>query len=264
MLWRALSAIIVLFWAVMTGLLIRDTYFPDHSRFAEVPVRHVLDLFLTEAAAFNNTLHLLHGQEKIGHASFTIRKVSDESVAVPEYAVLIHGVVDVPSEEGKVKANFMLAGELEAAEKWKRIEAEVSAAAAQMEAKMSWAAGDRLPQIEVKKAGQVVMNTAMAEAMMKLPDVPGGKSDLLAKLMPGLSLNAEQASMLRFQAREGVMDLAGKRRRCFIVTLAAMQGLEVKVFFTEIGELARIELPQNYRLIEPMMHGLEPGLNTLE
>lgn len=264
MLWRLFSVIIVLFWAVMTGLLIRDTYFPDHSRFAEVPVRHVLDLFLTEAAAFNNTLHLLHGDEKIGHASFTIRKVSEASAPVPEYAVLVHGVVAVPTEAGKVNANYMLAGELTDAERWRHFEAEVTAQSVQMEAKLSWAAGDRLPQIEVKKAEQVIMNTAMAEAMIKLPNLLGGKSDLWSKFMPGLSSDPNTTPALKLQAREGVMELAGKRRRCFIVTLAAIQDLEVKAFFTEIGELARIEMPQNYRLIEPMMHGLEPGLQTLE
>lgn len=264
MLWRFISAFIIVFWAVMTGLLIRDTYFPDHSRFAEVPVSHVFDLFLTEAAAFNNTLHLLHGDQKMGHASFTIRKVSDESAAEPEYAVLVHGLVEIPSESGKVNASFMMEGELWQAEHWKHFEAEVTAQAAQMEAKMSWNEGDRLPLIEVKKANQVVMNTQMAEAMLKLPEMLGGQSDLLAKMMPGLSAKGSEGSALKLQAREGVMELAGKSRRCFIVTLVAMQGFEVKVFFTEIGELARVELPQGYRLIEPMMHGLEPGLSTLE
>ena len=262
MAWRFLTAIIVLFWAVMTGLLIRDTYYPDHSRYAEVPVSHVLDLFLTEAAAFNNTLHLLHGDQKMGHASFTIRKVSEESAEVPEYALLVHGVVEIPADAGKVNANFMLAGELLRAEQWKHFEAEVTAPNAQLEARMSWTMGDRLPQIEVKKAEQVVMNTAMAEAMMKLPDELGGKFQLLTKILPGLSVNQASLAASRIQAREGVMELAGKRRRCFIVTFAAMQGLEVKIYFTEIGELARIELPQNYRLIEPMMHGLEPGLTS--
>lgn len=262
MVWRIFTAIIVLFWAVMTGLLIRDTYYPDHSRYAEVPVSHVLDLFLTEAAAFNNTLHLLHGDQKTGHASFTIRKVSEESAEVPEYAVLVHGVVEIPTEAGRVNANFMLAGELLKAEQWKHFEAEVTAPNAQLEARMSWSLGDRLPAIEVKKAEKVVMNTTMAEAMLKLPESLVSQSQLMDRILPGLSLKEDSIAAPRLQAREGVMNLAGKRRRCFIVTLAAMQGLEVKAFFTEIGELARIELPQNYRLIEPMMHGLEPGLTS--
>jgi hypothetical protein len=60
------------------------------------------------------------------------------------------------------------------------------------------------------------------------------------------------------------MELAGKRRRCYFVTLSPMQGMEMRIYFTEIGELARIELPQGYRLIEPMVHGLDPSMNTIE
>jgi hypothetical protein len=109
MFWRFLTAIIVVFWAVMTGLIIRDIYFPDHSRFAVVPVSMVFDLFLSEAVAFNNTLHLYHLDEKIGHASFTIRKVSEDAEE-PLYAFLATGSVRTPREKDKVKASFKLSG----------------------------------------------------------------------------------------------------------------------------------------------------------
>jgi hypothetical protein len=41
-----------------------------------------------------------------------------------------------------------------------------------------------------------------------------------------------------------------------------MQGYEAQLYFTEIGELARVDLPGGYRLLEPMLHGLEKGLTT--
>ena len=58
MFWRFLTAIIIVFWAVMTGLMIRDVYFPDHSRFAVVPVSMVFDLFLSEP----RIIHILRTQ----------------------------------------------------------------------------------------------------------------------------------------------------------------------------------------------------------
>jgi hypothetical protein len=261
MFWRFLTAIIVLFWAVMTGLIIRDTYFPDHSRFAAVPVSMVFDLFLSEAAAFNNTLHLYHLDEKIGHASFVIREVSDD-VEEPLYAFLATGSVSVPVEKQKVNATFRLGGSLLRAEQWQSFEFEFKAPAAQTEATIAWKQGGKLPKIEVKKGGQVVMNTQMAQTMLDVSAGMAGKSDWLAKMLPAGVL--PEASAMLLQAREGTMELAGKRRRCYVVTLSPMKGVEMRMYFTEIGELARIELPQDYRLIEPMMHGLEPGMNTLE
>ena len=73
MIWRTAAAFVVLFWAVMTGLLLRDVYFPDESRFAEVPPKYVFDLFLKQAEVTANTLHLYHRDQKIGHASLLTR-----------------------------------------------------------------------------------------------------------------------------------------------------------------------------------------------
>jgi len=261
MFWRILSGVILLFWAVMTGLLIRDTYFPDHSRFAVVPVQMIFDLFLKDAAAFNNTLHIYHGKEKIGHASFNIRLL-EEAAGEPVYGILANGSVNVPTEVGSVNAVFSLNGRLLRAESWQDFKVEVKAPASQMQGLISWKQGDTLPELEVKKAGQVVMNTEMARAMLSLSESLGGKADLLAGMLPAGALS--ESSAKRLSAREGQMDLAGKRRRCYVVTMTFLQGYEMQMFFTELGELARIDLPQDYRLIEPLMHGLEASLNSFE
>jgi hypothetical protein len=261
MLWRILSVVIVLFWAVMTGLIIRDTYFPDHSRFAVVPPRFVFDLFLTEAAAFNNTLHLYKEKDKIGHTTFTIRRDGDDEIA-PVYAVLASGVVDL--QEGKTSGHdisFRLTGDLADAERWTSLDLELKSISADTLATMSWKEGSKLPSIEVKKGGQLVMNTHFIQTMMAMKGAfGGGETEWLSQL----SKVQQEAKNVPLSAREGLMDLAGKQRRCYIVTLEIMQMEQIRLYFTEVGELARIELPQGYRFIEPMMHGLERGMNTLE
>lgn len=259
MLWRILSAVIVLFWAVMTGLIIRDTYFPDHSRFAVVPPRFVFDLFLTEAAAFNNTLHLYQGPKKIGHTTFTIRRDGSEESA-PLYGLLASGTVDFPGPGKTVNdVTFRLTGELADAERWESFDLEVQSDAAKMQGTVEWKLGDKLPKVEVKKDEQVVMNTALMETMMAMQGKLGGGLEWLTQLR---AMQAGAAAS-PLTAREGVMDLAGKKRRCYIVTLKVLQTEEVRIYFTEVGELARIELPQDYRFIEPMMHGLERGVDTM-
>jgi len=262
MFWRILSALIVLFWALMTGLIIRDTYFPDHSRFAVVPSQYVLDLFLTEAAAFNNTLHLYHCRERIGHTTFAIRRQSEEGAPLV-YALLATGSVNLPGEGAKPsEASFRLNAELAGAERWQGLDLEVRAIATKMHATLSWKEGEKLPAVEVKQGDQIILNTEILQTMMAIQGIgAGGKFDWLT---PMLKARGAAGGTPALQAREGVMDLAGRQRRCYIITLQIMQMTEVRAFFTEVGELARIELPQDYRLIEPMMHGLEPGMNTME
>ncbi|SKA92600.1 hypothetical protein SAMN02745166_01917 [Prosthecobacter debontii] len=262
MLWRILSALIVLFWAMMTGLIIRDTYFPDYSRFAVVPPRFVFDLFLSEAAAFNNTLHLYHEKERIGHTTFTIRKDGGEDQVQVLYALLASGMVTFPVPNAKDQdLNFRLTAELEDAERWHSLDLELKSGSADLFAVIQWKVGDELPQVEVKKGGQVVMNTEMMKTMMAMKGAFGGGFEWLAELGTAQSAVAEASPL---HAREGIMELAGKKRRCYIVTWQVFQTEEIRIYFTEVGELARIELPQDYRFIEPMMHGLEKGLSTME
>ena len=50
--------------------------------------------------------------------------------------------------------------------------------------------------------------------------------------------------------------MAGRERKCFIVTMPLVAGQSARLLFAETGELARIELPQEYVLLEPMIHGM--------
>lgn len=259
MVWRILSAVIVLFWAVMTGLIIRDTYFPDHSRFTVVPPRFVFDLFLSEAASFNNALHLYHHEERIGYTTFSIRRENKEDP--PVYAILASGSLTLPgAAHPGDDVSYRLSGELADAERWQSFELEIKSRTSEIFATIGWKQGDKLPSVEVKKGDQVVMNTQLMKTMMAMKGGGLGGMGMFAKL-PDLQ-KAGQGSPL--QAREGMMDLAGKQRRCYIVSLKVLQMEEIRVYFTEVGELARIELPQGYRFVEPMMHGLEKDINTMQ
>jgi hypothetical protein len=68
---------------------------------------------------------------------------------------------------------------------------------------------------------------------------------------------APEANQLR--AREGLMQLAGRERKCFVLTLPLFGQHEIQMIFTEAGELARIDLPDGYALLEPTIHGLQEG-----
>ena len=65
---------------------------------------------------------------------------------------------------------------------------------------------------------------------------------------------------MKLTAREGLMDLAGKNRRCYVLEITMMDHYHLKALFTEVGELARVDLPQGYTLLEPLVFGLAPDL----
>ena len=251
---RLLSLLIAAFWVVMTGLFLRDTYFPDHSRFASVPPRLVLDLFLADASAFNNTLHLYKDGIRTGHASFTARRPGDS--ATGSYAIVGNGTVvlhDQPLlEDGRrPEAAWRLRGELANAEVWRSLELDVRVPVLDLSAVLEWREGQDLPSVDVRRGGEVLMSTEMLRSMLAISGAAG-----LPALLGGMKSQPGAEKAPAITAREGVMDLAGKRRRCYILTAGLLGSEQVRAWFTESGALARMELPQGWQLIEPLMHGL--------
>ena len=109
----------ILFWAVMTGLLVRDTYFPEESRFAEVPPKFVLDLFLNHRDS-GTTLLLYRGEEKLGHSTFTVRTQPPASGLPVIYDLQGSGMVDGRAfgKDGS-DLTWRLVGELDEGQQWK-------------------------------------------------------------------------------------------------------------------------------------------------
>lgn len=252
--WRYLAVLVTLFWAVMTGLLIRDTYYPESSTFAEVPPKMVMEMFLDHSRKFTNALHLYHDKERRGHATLTaMRRMSTDG---PEdYDLLATGVVEKVID-GRVSGDltWRLEMGLVGAEQWRSLHLAVKGGGAGNSLMLRWLEGDKMPQLEVRRDDQVVMNTQMAMAMVAAGGI-GGQYGWLS------SLAGEQANTaLKVTAREGLIDLAGRKRKCYVLTMGVMSLYEVKAIFTEAGELARVDLPDGYKLLEPMIHGLESEL----
>ena len=63
---------------------------------------------------------------------------------------------------------------------------------------------------------------------------------------------------VRVRRRRG--PLAGRERKCFLVSVELPGSQKIRMIFSETGELARIDLPQDYQLLEPMIHGMIPSL----
>lgn len=261
MIWRVAAVLVVLFWTVMSGLLLRDVYFPEASRFAIIPPRVVVDLFLRQSDAFGSTLHLYRQREKIGHASFQIhRRIKPNHQTV--YDVLLRGVADeaVPeTHTRRVTATWNVACVLADAERWEHLGLTAELPQHDTSLRLSWGQAQAAPEVLVKQGGRVMVNSQDVQMLMKLGAGQDGAMAMLSMLGGRLPKGTEgmKPDTLKLVAREGVMTLAGRERKCFVLTLPLIGQQQVKMLFTEAGELARIELPDDYVLLEPAIHGLQ-------
>lgn len=262
MFWRIISALAVLFWAVMTGLLIRDTYFPEESRFAEVPPAFVFDLFLNHRETAT-TLQLRKDDDRIGHATVTIRKQNVVGGGRSSYDLMGSGQIEGRAFGAKEKdLTWRLSGDLDEGHEvrgvvfqtaWRGEGDPNNRKSDAVTATASWRLGGK-PDIEVRQGGKVVLDTASAYSLLGASTLP------LGGMMRSLPGTTPQPGFAVVTAREGAMMLAGKRRKCYLVQMQFMGLYNVKIVFTEAGELARIDLPQGFHLLEPTIHGLDAGL----
>ena len=257
MLWRATTALLILFWAVMTGLLLRNVYFPDHSVLAAVPPRLVLDLFLNQAALHSNTLHVFHHQTKLGHANFHVIKAPKPGRDEPPlYRLTASGGVDTVVGEGqKVTAGWRIEADLLDAEELTGLRMDMTGSDSGRTVMLRWQEGMKMPEMEVRDQGKLVMTTQGALALAGM----GNRMGLFEGLLGQKGVNPEKPQ-LEMTAREGLMDLAGRSRRCFVIQVRVFDLYEIQALFTEVGELARVDLPHGFFLKEPLIHGLEPDL----
>ena len=244
MFWRFISVLIVVFWAVMTALLVREAYFPEESRFAAVPPGRVLDLFL-EHQNLLNTLHLFHEKQRIGHASFSVRQRARASEGPLVYELQATGLIEDKNwGSGLGNVSWQMALDLTGGERPTALTLRVNLEASRTALLVLWKEGDARPFFEVRQNGVLSADSASVSAMLPMLGA-----------MSGLPAGGAEGAVT-VSAREGLMELAGRQRRCYVLRLAMTDAYQIKAFFTQAGEMARVDLPQDYHLLEPMMHGL--------
>lgn len=253
---RIVTLSVLGFWALMTLLLVRMIYFPDHSRYVEVPPRVVLRGFL-DGGTTNNTLHIYRKDQKVGHASVTARRVWTNGVN--QYRVHFSGVLDkgvLEVEEGQV--NWRLEIALDNLDTWSGAKGQIRLGESSTVLDFEWVKNERVPRFTLKQKGMVVADDVSIQPMLSAFMGPqGGVSGAVPEGL-GLPPNADVATMIRVKALEGLMELAGQQRHAYLLEFIAMDHWKAKAFFTDAGELALMDLPEGWRLVEPVIYGLVP------
>jgi hypothetical protein len=254
---RIITLSVLVFWVAMTGLLVRMVYFPDHSRFVEVPPRLVLKGFL-EGGATINTLHVYKKDQKLGHASVSTRRVW--AGGVNQYRVYFSGVLDKGAiEMVDAPMNWRLELLLEDLDTWAGAKGQIRLGETNTVLDFEWVKSERMPRFTLKQKGQVVADDNSIQPMLGAfmgPQAAGADPVLPEGL--GLAPGADVATLFQVKTLQGVMMLAGQERQAFLMELSAMEHWKAKAFFTEAGELALVDLPEGWRLVEPVIYGLVP------
>ncbi|MFZ4766412.1 MAG: hypothetical protein ACOYMN_15785 [Roseimicrobium sp.] len=264
--WRVVSVLIVSFWAVMTVLLVRVTWFPEGSQLAEVPPRVVLQQFLEQGSAMAsaNTFHVYHGDRKIGHATVSCSRLrGDGEHGLRDFALRLDGRLD----EGAIAklediVTFGLELRLRDVLRFAGSKGNVRFEKGRLVASFAWPEGAPKPTLLVKQRGQVMMDDRLWQ-MMSGEALAGTEAGAFAAQL-GVSPSAEVSSLVRLSARESLRTFAGHKSKGHALELTAMEHWKARAFFTAGGELVLVDLPGGYRLVEPVIHGLGPNYDEEE
>jgi hypothetical protein len=250
--------LVLAFWLVMTVLLLRYTYFPEGSNFAEVPPRVVMKLFLDQGSQ-NNAMHVYHYDKKIGHAAFEARKVKsiDRQPGDPvTHVVKINGLL----ERGMLRTVkepviWRMEARMKGMEDFEYFKTHILMQDSGLTAELVWNVGERTPRITFSSKLGPSPEAQVLQTL--LSQVLGGGS------LPGGGASPSEESV-HLKTREGTMNIGGQKRHGFTMEIGATEAWKMKAFFTEAGELALVTLPEGYRLMEQTIYGLAPDYGEEE
>ena len=104
MYFKILSTLIIAFWLATTALLVQMIYFPEESKFSEVPASQVIDLFLTQET--DADMDIFSGKRLVGNMK--VLPVPKDKGRLIRF--LMDGNIDV--EIGQVQGKVKLTSEL--------------------------------------------------------------------------------------------------------------------------------------------------------
>ncbi len=256
---RILSGAIVLFWLVMTGLLVQLVYFPDESRMSQVDPDYVVGLFLRNKEI--SELSVFKGAEKVGEISLLPQHVpKDETGGVQtlkrDLIFDASGDVALPNlDEQMLRWN----GRIRIAEDRSIEFVDISVRFEKPKVRVSLEMDPKKLEFNyVVSRDDVVVTDSKTD-----PNAPGLAELRLLMLAWGVnpaqieSAAAEQQKKSKISARHGNIKLGGKRFHAYVLSLDVMESGSVKLYFTDAGELVKVDTFLGYELLSEVLIPLE-------
>ena len=253
--WRAAYIAIILFWLCMTGLLVQRTYFPEDGGLQSVSPNLVLQRFCQHSDFINN-LNLMRGKQKLGHATISSRLWLDDKTASPRgFTIQAGGMVEGEAwSQPGMNMSWSFTGRVDQAQVWHALDLRLRSPISSVI--FIWEKGQPEPRLEVMNDGKLVMDTQSLKAQAKLGAmIPGmGSFSFLSGDQAQQEIALETA--IGLSAKEGQLMLANQRRKAFQLTIQLVKLLHATATFTESGELASVELPNQMQFLDPIIFGL--------
>ena len=263
MLWKSVTAVIVLFWAVMTTLLVRHSYFPDAPALKVVPVSEILSQVASRRDIVRSTLSLMRNGERRGNADIAISEWR-EPLASKRSGVHFQAGGQLTTEVSGENSNitWRFDGDLREAEGWEGMTLAVRTPSNNSSVFIGWKHGDEMPKIEVWRGQERIMDTK--QALEQAREQKGSGLGIMGSMVPGFlgKQTISLQNLVSLQAETGVIPLAGKKRKGYVLTFSLMGFYQAKASYTENGELTRVELPQGWQLIDPLLEGIDASLSV--
>lgn len=254
--WRTISLLVIGFWLVMTSLLVRFVWFPEGTHFSEVPPATVLRHFLEQSSAVSTSMNtsgslvVFHYDQKIGIANLHCTRLRP---GAQDFMVRMEGFLDknaMPFTTEKV--SWTLSLKLLNVDQFGELEGKIRVERTPWQTKFRWEKGHRLPTVNVRAPEESGINDAMIQLMLVQALAGGG--------VPGMPVDAAAAAgadgLFRIRARESVMEFAGQKSQGHLLEFTILDRWKARAFITEAGEFVLLNLPEGYRLVEPVIHGL--------
>ena len=254
--WRIISLVVIGFWLMMTTLLVRYVWYPEGSRFSDVSPKLVLRRFLEQSSAVSTagSLWVFHRDKYLGTANIRCTRVSkgSQNFQLRMAVFLEKGAVSFTDK----RVSWFIDLKLVDVDQFGGLSGHVRIEGTPWIARFSWQKGQRVPVITVDAPEEAGINNTMIQLMMAQAFAGGGVSGGASPLSA-----AEAEGILRVRATEREMDFAGQKSRGHLLDLTVMDRWKARVFITEAGEFVLLDLPEGYRLIEPVINNLVPDFD---
>ena len=236
----------VVFCGVMTTLLVRQVYFPEFDRLPDIDPRHVLERFLETQEV--TQVYVYREGEVVGDVSLIPRVLSGSGKATVGFAAA--GRVELPNLVAQ-KLNWRGKLHLDVAPERSVEGFELSVNFSEPPVSVAMELDPRTMAFNyrVKQDGVIVSDSrtdpdavGVAQAQMLMTAWGMSPEKMEAELK-------EKQSGLRWVAKQGTVEIAGHRAGAFFIVLSLPSAGELRMTFSEAGELLEVQTPLLYEIL---------------
>lgn len=244
MIYRTVAALIVLFWLVMTTLLIRNEVDPEDSRLREVPLTHVLKLlYLHEQPSH---LRIYAGGTPIGHLSFQPRKDKETGDRLLEFTCMIQ--LQVPDRQ-RISWN----GVLRMSDNYELLQSDWGVALedpGSLRLEVQTHASVPTAHVTVRTKERVIqeMDVALNESgMANLANQFGAGTEFLAILQQARTQAQNKAKPI-IRARQSSIRYRGEQTETYLVSIEQNGQTLIQSQFSQLGHVLQAKTFLGYTL----------------